>query len=151
MRLILIILLLHIFINHSFSQASINLSSKNILSLDAGLSLLFDLEKPFFEIYKDSSTQITKNIALFNSLGITSNNLAISYVWGNDFGHGGFDYNWVYLLYGYNWWEKYFTKKGYYWGAGIKKSAYILIFKLEYQRIYKRKSNLFLIEIGVGV
>ncbi len=94
---------------------------------------------------------MTKNISLFNSIGITSNSLALSYVWGKDYGHSGFDYNWVYLTYGYNWWEKFFTKKGYYWGVGVKKTAFIFILKLEYQRVYTRKSNLFLIEVGLGL
>ena len=151
MYLIKIFILVLILSQYIFSQGSINFSSKDVISLDTGFSLLYDFDKPFFEVDYDSVSKKSQNISFGNSLGLTSDELTLGYVWGQDHGHSGFDYNWIYILYGYNFWEIIDTKKGYYWGAGIRKSAVVFVIKIEYQKLIKTNSDLFLIELGLGL
>ena len=152
MKITKIFFLLLLLTEFAYSQLSINISSKNIISIDSGFSLLFNFhDHPFFVITEDTSTRVAKGISFANSLGLSSNELSFGYAWGVDYGHSGFDYNWLYLLYGYNWWEVLNSKNGYYWGLGARKTAYVLVLKIEYQRLIMGNSNLFVFEIGVGL
>ncbi|MGL1934406.1 MAG: hypothetical protein OCD01_05280 [Fibrobacterales bacterium] len=131
---------------------SINVSSKDIVALDIGLPMLYDWNRhePFYNISTDSATGVSKNLSILNSIGLTSWDISTGFIWGKDQGKG-FSYKSIYALYGINWVDFLFTEKGQIWGVGFRVSEMIFIGKIEYQRGIKNQSNLFLIEVGVGI
>ncbi len=146
-----IFLILYFSYSNIYSQISLNASTKNILTLDAGIPLIWGEENPVFLSFTNDSTGFNSTgLFAFNSLGVASNQVSLGLITGGHVPHSGWVYFSTFGSIGYNWMNLFYPREGLYYGGGIRATLLLLVIKAEYQRNVYRDSYLYIGEIGVG-